>query len=199
MLQPAFVRSVFLKAKELSLTTCLDTSGHGNKEMWDTCLPATDYVMLCLKGMDLNLASFLSGVPKVHSMRAREFAKHIRDNYKYVKLSLRWVLLKDMTDTDEEINALAQFAKELNPVFTHIELLPVSYHQHYCQYFFVYLSFNLHYRWLNLQYHDLGKEKYSMIGLDYALDDMEPYKYEDALKVQEKLRNLGIPATLAEH
>ena len=124
LLQPAFVRSVFTKAKELGQTTAIDTSGHGNKEIWDECLPVTDYVMLCMKGMDLNLASWISGVSKESNLRASKFAKYIRDNFKHINLSLRWVLLKDMTDTEKEIQALAAFAKGLSPVFTHVELLP---------------------------------------------------------------------------
>jgi len=96
LLQPAFVKSVFKRAKDMKLTTAIDTSGHGSPEIWDQCLPITDYVMLCLKGMDLDLASFLSGVSKWKNIRAREFAQYIRDKYKDVKLSLRWVLLKDM-------------------------------------------------------------------------------------------------------
>lgn len=128
--------------------------------------------MLCIKGMDLKLAAFISGVSEEANVRAREFAKYIRDNHKDIHLSLRWVLLKDLTDTDDEIEALAAFAKELSPVFTHVELLP---------------------------YHTLGKEKYELIGMEYPLDDMPPYDYVDAVRVQDKLIEMGVPAVLAEH
>lgn len=171
LLQPAFAGSIFQKTKQLGLTTCLDTSGHGNAEAWEMVLPHTDYVMLCLKGMDLDLASFISGVSKESNIRARDFAKYIRDHYQNTKLSLRWVLMKGLTDTDEEIEALAAFAKELKPVFTHVELLP---------------------------YHILGKEKYDMMDKKYELEDMVPYEYEDAAEVKQKLLRLNVDATLAE-
>lgn len=171
LLQPAFVGSIFRKTKGVGLTTCLDTSGHGNTKAWEEVLPYTDYVMLCLKGMDLDLASFISGVSKESNERARDFAKYVRDHYKNVKLSLRWVLMKSLTDTDEEIEALAAFAKELKPVFTHVELLP---------------------------YHILGKEKYDMMDMSYELEDMETYDYEDAVEVKKKLLRMGVDATLAE-
>jgi len=38
-----------------------------------------------------------------------------------------------------------------------------------------------------------------MIGMEYPLGNMEPYQYDDAVEVQEKLIELGVPAVLAEH
>ena len=128
--------------------------------------------MLCIKGMDLKLASFISGVSELNNERAKQFARHIRDNYKDTKLSIRWVLLKDMTDTDDEIEALAAFTKGLSPVFTHVELLP---------------------------YHTLGKEKYGTINTIYPMGEIEPYDYGDALRVKNRLTALGVNTTLAEH
>ena len=75
-----------------------------------------------------------------------------------------------MTDTPDELNRLAAFAKELAPVFTHIELIP---------------------------YHELGRSKYEELEEPFALDDMKPYDVNDAKAVQEQLIAAGIPATLS--
>ena len=172
LVQSEFVRSVFKRVKDQGLTTCLDTAGHGNPISWDRVLPQTDYVMLCMKAMDLNLAAEIGGTNQEASKRAQDFARYIRDNYKdNTELSIRWVLLKDMTDTDKELTALAEFAKELAPVFTHVQLLP---------------------------YHDLGREKWEFLERAYPLDGMEPYSYDDAVKAKEKLERMGIKVVLAQ-
>ena len=125
-----------------------------------------------MKAMDLNLAAEIGGTNQEASKRAQDFARYIRDNYKdNTELSIRWVLLKDMTDTDKELAALAEFAKELAPVFTHVQLLP---------------------------YHDLGREKWELLERAYPLDGMEPYSYDDAVKAKEKLERMGIKVVLAQ-
>lgn len=171
MLQPEFTRAVFVRAHSLGLTTCLDTSGHGNPKSWDVVLPSTDYVMLCPKAINLEVAAFINGVSQEAAIRAQDMARYIRDNYKDVKLSIRWVLLKDLTDTTAEIDSLIKFVKDLAPVFTHVELLP---------------------------YHTLGREKYDCIGMPYMFDDVEPYNYSDAVGIKKYLENAGVAVVLAE-
>ena len=39
--------------------------------------------------------------------------------------------------------------------------------------------------------------QYEMIGTEYPMGDMPPYDYDDAVKVQEKLTEMGVPAVLA--
>jgi len=170
LLQPTFVQAVFKRVKAMGMTTCLDTSGHGGVAIWKKVLPVTDFVMLCPKAMNLSTAAHISGVNEASNARALDFARFIRDGYPSVRLSLRWVLLKDLTDTDAEIEALANFAKELSPVFTHVQLLP---------------------------YHELAKEKYESLQLEYPLEGMGPYSMESAAAVQTRLAKFGVSAVLA--
>ena len=169
LVQPEFVSAVFQKAKAMGLTTCLDTACHGSKMIWDKVLPHTDYVLLCLKGMDNEVAAKVAGAPVSTMKKSKDFARYIRDKYPNIGLTLRWVLLKDITDVDSELDLLVEFAKDLAPVFSQIELIP---------------------------YHELGREKYEVMNRDYPLDGMAPYDKEDAKKIQARLEAQGVKVIL---
>jgi pyruvate formate lyase activating enzyme len=170
LVQPDFVSAVFQRVHEMGLTTCLDTACHGNKRTWDKVLPHTDFVLLCLKGMDNEVAGKVAGVPATTMSHAKDFARYIRDNYEDIKLTLRWVLLKDITDIDSELEKLVAFAKDLSPVFSQIELIP---------------------------YHELGRDKYDALNKDYPLDGMEPYNKTAAEKIQARLEDQGVKVILS--
>ena len=171
MMQPQFVASLFAKAHDMGLSTCVDTACHGNEADWETVLQHTDYVMLCLKGMNDEVAHQVARYPAKFMARSKDFARYIRDNHAdHVSLSLRWVLLKDLTDTADELNRLIHFCQDLSPVFTHVELIP---------------------------YHTLGKSKYEDLEEPFALDDMPPYNVADAKVVQAQLEAAGIATTLS--
>ena len=173
MVQPDFVKDLFQRIHQIDngkLTTCLDTACFGNKARWDKILPYTDHVLLCMKGMDNEIAAEVAQVSPKEMAQSKEFARHIRDNYPNIKITLRWVLLKNMTDTESELQALADFAKDLGNVFHTIELIP---------------------------YHVLGKDKYSSLNLEYPLGDMSPYNIEDAKLVKGRLEDAGVPTILS--
>ena len=52
MMQAEFVAAVFREAHALGVNTVMDTAGWGNQTDFDTVLPHTDRVMLCVKAMD---------------------------------------------------------------------------------------------------------------------------------------------------
>jgi pyruvate formate lyase activating enzyme len=169
LVQPHFVTAVFKRVHDMGLTTCLDTACHGDETVWDEVLPHTDNVLLCLKGMDNDLAAEVAGVTPEVAQSSKDFALFIRDKYSDIKLSLRWVLIDGMTDSESELKQLAAFAKELAPVFTHVELIP---------------------------YHELGRQKYASLNRPYPLDNMVPYSLEGALYAKAFLENLGVKTTL---
>ncbi len=169
MLQPNFVADVFKRVHQLGLTTCLDTACHGNRAIWDEVLPHTDVVLLCLKSMDNNVAAEIAQVPASEMAKSKEFARFIRDNYPNIQLTLRWVLMKGLTDTDAELDSLIAFAQELAPVLNNVELIP---------------------------YHELGKDKYARLNQPYPLDNVTPYRLEDALQVKERLELHGLSTIL---
>lgn len=169
LVQPDFVSAVFQRVHDMGLTTCLDTACHGNKRTWDKVLPHTDYVLLCLKGMDNEIAAKVAGAPATTMSRSKDFARYIRDNYANINLTLRWVLLKDITDVDSELEKLVAFAKDLAPVFSQIELIP---------------------------YHELGRDKYESLNKDYPLDGMAPYDKKEAQKIQARLEVQGVKVIL---
>lgn len=170
LVQPDFVADLFQRVKANGLTTCLDTACFGDKRRWDKVLPYTDNVLLCMKGMDNEVAAKVAKVSAAEMAKSKTFARYIRDSYPNIRITLRWVLLKGTTDTDSELEALIAFAKELGPVFHAVELIP---------------------------YHELGREKYDMLELEYALDDMSPYKTEDAVNVQKRLEDAGVSVVLS--
>ena len=170
MIQPKFVAAVYKQAKDMGLTTCLDTAVHGMESDWELVLKNTDFVMVCLKGMDNDVAAQVAKVSPDKMQRSKDFAYFIRDKFPNIKLSLRWVLIKGVTDTDDELNKLIDFAVDLAPVFTHVELIP---------------------------YHELGKEKYESLEMEYCLDDMPAYTKEDATAFQKMLENAGVETVVA--
>jgi len=170
LVQPDFVADLFQRVKAHGLTTCLDTACFGDKRRWDKVLPHTDNVLLCMKGMDNEVAAEVAKVSAAEMAKSKTFARYIRDTYPNIRISLRWVLLKGTTDTDSELEALIAFAKELAPVFHAVELIP---------------------------YHELGREKYDMLEMEYALADMSPYKAEDSVNVQKRLEAAGVTVVLS--
>lgn len=169
LLQPEFCQAVFVKAHELGLTTALDTSGVGRSADWLRVLPHTDVVLLCPKAMDAKLHQEITGTDTARQVQ--DFAKCIVERFPSIELVIRWVLTKGQTDTDEELDALAAFAKSLGQQLQCVDLLP---------------------------YHELGRDKYERLGKPYPMEGVPPYPRADALGVRDRLCQRGVRARLAD-
>jgi pyruvate formate lyase activating enzyme len=123
-----------------------------------------------MKGMDNEIAAKVAQAPAHEMAKSKEFARYIHEAYPNIKITLRWVILKGMTDSDSELDLLSAFALELGESLHAIELIP---------------------------YHELGKGKYASLNMAYPLEDMTSYKLEDALEVKKKLEAAGVRTILS--
>ncbi|MHC1749036.1 MAG: pyruvate formate-lyase-activating protein [Cellulosilyticaceae bacterium] len=144
LLQPDFVKDLFMKCKQNSINTCLDTSGFVKLEIADPVLDYTDLVLLDIKSYNPVIFKDLTGVP-VDSTLA--FAAHLKE--RNIPVWIRYVLVPNLTDNEQDIDALAQFLTTL-PNVQRIDILP---------------------------FHKMGEFKWEQLGYDYALGDtLEPTK-----------------------
>eukprot|EP00878_Enallax_costatus_P004356 GHUV01004592.1.p1 GENE.GHUV01004592.1~~GHUV01004592.1.p1 ORF type:complete len:240 (+),score=35.22 GHUV01004592.1:531-1250(+) len=88
LLQPDFTAAIFREAHAMGLTTCLDTTGQGTKHHnWDKVLPHTDMVLFCIKHLDPEKYTGLTGLRQLGALKFAEELKTQR-----VPFWLRWVL-----------------------------------------------------------------------------------------------------------
>jgi len=122
MMQAEFVAAVFREAHALGVNTVMDTAGWGNQTDYDTVLPHTDRVMLCVKAMDPVRYKRITGGTNQKSML--QFFDALCA-YK-IGLWIRLVLLAGETDNEEELKATVEFGRR-HPELHGIEILP--YHR----------------------------------------------------------------------
>lgn len=118
LLQPDFVKDLFIKCKENDVHTCLDTSGFIDIEKADPVLDYTDLVLLDIKSYNPEVFKDLTGVPLDPTL---SFAKHLAE--RNIPVWIRYVLVPDLTDNPEDIEQLAKFLTTLQNV-QRIDILP---------------------------------------------------------------------------
>lgn len=118
LLQPDFVKDLFMKCHENGVHTCLDTSGFVKLEIADPVLDYTDLVLLDIKSYNPLVFKDLTGVPVDQTLA---FAKHL--NERNIPVWIRYVLVPNLTDDEKDIDALAQFLTTL-PNVKRIDILP---------------------------------------------------------------------------
>ncbi|MBQ5430513.1 MAG: pyruvate formate lyase-activating protein [Lachnospiraceae bacterium] len=143
LLQIDFVLELFTKAKEMGISTCLDTSANPfTREepfysKWQALMKVTDLVMLDLKHIDDEQHRVLTGQSNRNILEA---ARDISD--RGVSMWIRHVLVPGITTEEASLRKLREFIDTLKTV-ERVEVLP---------------------------YHTLGTFKWKELGIAYQLE-----------------------------
>lgn len=154
LVQIDFVTELFQKARQRGIHTCLDTSGVSFRPDAPLLLKKME---LLISVTDLVMLDIKHIDPKEHKKLCGQpldgilqFARYL--DGKGISLWIRHVVVPGITDKKEDLYRLGQFIGQLG----HVEALDV------------------------LPYHDMGKDKYKKLGLDYPLENVRPLGKEEA-------------------
>jgi pyruvate formate lyase activating enzyme len=158
--QPVFARELLrrYKTEENGLHTALETCGHVPWEDLAAVLESTDLVLYDVKSLD----------PQAHLSGTGSDNQLILDNARRIAASgkpmvIRLPLIPGYTDSEDNVTAIAAFARQLAGV-EEIHLLP---------------------------YHRLGEPKYGRLGRSYALEKTTAYSRIRADALADLVRRAG--------
>lgn len=161
ILQAEFVRDWFRACKKEGIHTCLDTNGfvRHHSAIIDEMLDETDLVLLDLKQLNNQIHKRLIGVSNHHTLA---FAEHLQK--RNIPTWIRYVVVPNYTDADEDIHLLGEFVATLKNV-EKIDLLP---------------------------YHKLGVHKWEVLGETYPLSHVNPPTKESLEHIKNILESYGL-------
>lgn len=157
-MQPGFLLQLARGAKERNYHTCIETTGYAKWDVIREIMPNIDLFLYDFKHMNSTKNKELTGVDN----------GLILDNYKRIlehgkKTVVRFPVIPDLMDTEENIGLLIEFLKKHSPC-CHIDLLP---------------------------YHTLGVSKYERLSMHYRLQNTKPPSTERIKDIKRYLENNG--------
>ncbi len=161
LLQIDFLLELFSKAKELGISTCIDTAGgpFTDEGEWfgkfKKLMEVTDILLVDIKHIDEDEHKKLVGHGRANVEKMFRYLDEIHKD-----IWIRHVLVSGITDNDEYLLRTRDFIRTLHNV-KRVEILP---------------------------YHGLGAVKYKDLGIDYVLKDTESpsqERVENARKILE--------------
>lgn len=117
-LQPEFLKSLLINAKDNDIHTAIDTSGFVDIDIINSILDYTDLVLLDIKHINRDSFKDLTGV---YNDKTLNFAKHLSD--KKIPTWIRYVLVPGITDKENDIRELCKFINTLDNI-EKVEILP---------------------------------------------------------------------------
>ena len=156
LMQLDFLTTLFKKAKDQGIHTCLDTSAatysEARREDFETLLSYTDLVLLDFKHSDREEHKKLTGM---YNDAPLAFAKLLSE--KKIPMVVRHVLVPEITDTEEQLTNLGRLMKQFKNVVG-LEVLP---------------------------FHQMGTAKYKNLGIPYPLEGVQALTKEDGKRAKE--------------
>lgn len=163
LMQAPFVEALFQRCQEAGIHTTLDTCGYGPGAPLEKVLKYTNLVLFDIKAMDNEVHTKTTGVS---NRSVLDNAQRVADSN--VPMIIRVPLIPDITDTDENITAIAQFVKKLRPGQM-VNVLP---------------------------YHRFGMNKYTMLDQMYPMKDAQPLSQERVAKIVELFEVFDLPCEI---
>ena len=161
--QPEFAKALLVAAKEHGMTTAVETTACLPFDMIEPSLPYLDTVLMDIKHVNSLKHEEYTGMRNELILAN---AKRIADSG--ARLIIRVPTIPGFNDSEEEIRAIARFAKGLRGV-NEIHLLP---------------------------YHRLGYDKYTGLGRDYTMGDVPPPTKEKMEALRKVAESEGLKAIL---
>jgi pyruvate formate lyase activating enzyme len=162
--QPIFTLELLKQCKKEGINTAVDTSGFAELKHYEEILPYTDLFLYDIKNMNSDIHKKIIGVP---NDKILENALNL--SILGAKMQIRIPLIPLFNDSDEALDAIAQFCKQLGSAVTQIQLLP---------------------------YHQFGVSKYQRILYEGPIFQAEVHSPEKISHCVDRLKSHGLPVVL---
>lgn len=163
LFQPEFGSALLHVCKENGINTAMESTGYAKFESIERFLPHLDLYLMDIKHINSNKHKEFTGVPNELIL---ENARKIAESG--TRLIIRVPVIPGFNDLNEEIKAIAEFAKNL-PGVTELHLLP---------------------------YHRLGQDKYEGLNRNYNLAHIEPLSNERMEELLTVVKACGLESQI---
>src|SRR5215213_8303046 len=161
LMQDRFAARLLTAAKSMGIHTALDTNGSLGERLSDEELERIDVVLLDIKSWNPERHKNLVGKDVGPTL---DFARRLAQRGRAIWL--RYVLVPGVTDDENDINQLAEFAAALGNV-QRVDVLP---------------------------FHQMGRHKWEKLDINYALNNVSPPAAELVDRVCRQFRAAGLKA-----
>jgi len=163
LMQARFAARLLEAVKKMGVHTAIETNGFYGNHLSDEELNNIDLVILDMKAFTPEQHERVTGIKD--NSEVLTFARRLAALKR--PMWLRYVLVPGLTDVDDEMRQMAEFAASLG-VVERVEILP---------------------------FHQLGEYKWERLGLDYQLVDTKPPSGETIARAIGIFQDAGLSAS----